>query len=79
MAQASPSSRHAIQVRVPISLTAAIKAAADRELTTLSEYVRRVLIARLRSDGIDPAVEGPRGPADLRKRSEELRAQVETR
>jgi len=48
------SSRYALQVRVPVSLTAAIKIAAERELMTLSEYVRRTLIERLRSDGIDP-------------------------
>lgn len=47
-------SRYALQVRVPISFTAAIKTAADRELMTISEYVRQTLIERLRRDGVDP-------------------------
>jgi hypothetical protein len=45
------------------SLTAAVKAAAARDLTTASEYVRRALVERLRSDGVDPA-----RLASLRKR-----------
>jgi hypothetical protein len=47
-------SRNSLQVRVPWSLTAAIRVAAERELTTASEYARRALIARLRADGLDP-------------------------
>jgi hypothetical protein len=43
-----------IQVCVPPSLDEAVKLAATRELSTISEYVRRVLIDRLRADGIDP-------------------------
>ena len=48
-------SRKMLQLYVQPSLTAAIKAAADREMTTVSEFVRRTLIERLRSDGIDPS------------------------
>jgi hypothetical protein len=44
-----------LHVLAPESLTAAVKAAAARDLTTASEYVRRALVERLRSDGIDPA------------------------
>jgi hypothetical protein len=43
-----------LQLQAPSALTAAVKMAADREMTTISEFVRRVLIDRLRSDGIDP-------------------------
>jgi hypothetical protein len=44
-----------LHVLAPESLTAAVKAAAARDLTTTSEYVRRAVVERLRSDGIDPA------------------------
>jgi hypothetical protein len=44
-----------LHVLAPRSLTDAVKAAAARELTSNSEYVRRAVIARLRADGIDPA------------------------
>jgi hypothetical protein len=47
--------RNSLQLLVPESLTAAIKAAAARELTTASEYSRRAVIERLRADGFDPA------------------------
>ena len=47
--------RTMLQLCVPPMLTAAVKVAADREMTTISEFVRRVLIDRLRADGIDPA------------------------
>ena len=46
--------RSSIQVLAPSSLTAAIKEAAARELTSNSEYVRRAVIERLRHDGVDP-------------------------
>jgi hypothetical protein len=72
MAQEVLSSRYAFQVRVPGSLAAATKAAADRELMTLSEYVRRVLIERLRADGIDPAAAVVNGAAGLRKYPAEM-------
>jgi hypothetical protein len=47
--------RPVLQLYAPAALTAALKLAADRELTTMSEYVRRTLIARLRAEGIDPS------------------------
>jgi hypothetical protein len=50
--------RKMLQLCVPQTLTAAVKLAADRELTTISEFVRRVLIDRLRAEGIDPAGSG---------------------
>ena len=43
-----------LQVCVPPSFHAAVKFAADQEMTTISEFTRRVLIDRLRSTGIDP-------------------------
>jgi hypothetical protein len=48
------SSRSTLQLQAPPALTAAVKLAAEREMTTISEFVRRVLIDRLRSDGLDP-------------------------
>jgi len=47
--------RNTIHLVAPCSLTAALKEAAARELTTPSEYTRRALVERLRSDGVDPA------------------------
>jgi hypothetical protein len=44
-----------LQLCAPPALVAAVKLAADREMTTISEYVRRSLIDRWRSGGIDPA------------------------
>jgi hypothetical protein len=44
-----------LQICAPPPLVAAVKLAADREMTTISEYVRRSLIDRLRCGGIDPA------------------------
>jgi hypothetical protein len=49
-------SRKMLQLQAPPALAAAVKFAADREMTTISEFVRRALIDRLRSDGIDPAL-----------------------
>ncbi len=51
--------RNTIHLVAPWSLTAAIKAAAARELTTNSEYVRRAVIERLRVDGVDPSQHAP--------------------
>jgi hypothetical protein len=47
-------SRNSIQVLAPWSLRAALKEASARELTSISEYTRRALIAKLRADGLDP-------------------------
>jgi hypothetical protein len=59
--QAHP--RNSLQVRAPWSLTAAVREAAEREMTTSSEYTRRALIEKLRSDGIDPNNAPLRHPA----------------
>jgi hypothetical protein len=56
-------SRTVLQLCAPPALTVAVKNAAAREMTTISEYVRRVLIDRLRSDGIDPGEIASRQPA----------------
>jgi hypothetical protein len=53
--------RNAIQLLAPPTLTAALKEAAAREMTTTSEYTRRALIEKLRADGIDLA--RPASPA----------------
>jgi hypothetical protein len=47
--------RNTIHLVAPCSLTAALKEAAARELTTTSEYTRRALIDRLRHDGVLPS------------------------
>ena len=52
-----------LHVLAPRSLTAAVKEAAARELTTNSEYIRRAVIQRLRSEGIDPAQFEPNAAA----------------
>jgi hypothetical protein len=41
-----------LQASAPSILAAAVKDAADRELLTVSEYIRRALIARLQADGV---------------------------
>jgi hypothetical protein len=41
------------EILLPSVLPRAIKIAAERQLTTPSEYVRRSVIDRLRADGID--------------------------
>jgi hypothetical protein len=46
-----------LQAAAPPALVAAVKRAADREFMSLSEYIRRSLVDRLRADGIDPAAE----------------------
>jgi hypothetical protein len=53
---AQESSHTMLQFQAPRVLAAAVKLAADREMTTISEFVRRVLLDRLRSEGIDPAI-----------------------
>jgi len=44
-----------LQVCASTALRLAVKAAADREMMTISEFVRRTLIDRLRRDGVNPA------------------------
>jgi hypothetical protein len=55
--------RNLIQVLVPSSISAALREAAAHELTSHSEYVRRAVIERLRSDGHDPARFAPAQPS----------------
>ena len=43
-----------LRVRCPPSLKTAIDKAATRDLMSVSEYVRRSVIARLKADCIDP-------------------------
>jgi hypothetical protein len=52
---ASPS-RYFLQVRIPgPAFTAALRTVADREMLSVSDYVRLVLFEKLRAAGIDPA------------------------
>ena len=44
-----------IQIRAPEFLTKALDNAADKRLTSRSDYIRIALLDRLRPDGIDPA------------------------
>jgi hypothetical protein len=43
-----------IKARAPSVLREAIKVAAEKELTTPSEWMRRALLRQLLEDGIDP-------------------------
>ena len=52
-----------IQIRAPEMLAKALDSAADRWLTSRSDYVRAALIDRLRADGIDLERTGPATPA----------------
>jgi hypothetical protein len=42
-----------IQIRAPEFLTKALDRAADRRLTSRSDYIRVALLDRLRADGVD--------------------------
>lgn len=44
-----------LQIKVPGALPDAIRVAADRNLMSPSEFVRRALVDRLRAEGFDPA------------------------
>jgi hypothetical protein len=44
-----------LHLRTPRALQSAVREAARRELMSTSEYVRRALVAKLRTDGLDPA------------------------
>jgi hypothetical protein len=48
-----------LHVLAPECLAAAVKEAAQRDLTASSEYIRRALVERLRGDGIDPTRSAP--------------------
>jgi hypothetical protein len=43
-----------IQIRAPEFLTRALDSAADKRLTSRSDYIRVALLDRLRADGVDP-------------------------
>jgi hypothetical protein len=58
-ASAAPAFRQSRQLLAPPNLTAAVKEAAEREMTTTSEFVRRLVIKELRSNGIDPCEFAP--------------------
>jgi hypothetical protein len=47
-----------IKARAPSVLREAIKMAAEKELTTPSEWMRRAVLRQLREDGIDPQAVG---------------------
>ncbi len=44
-----------LEIRVQVSLPHAVAIAADRSMTTVSEYLRRAIVRQLKADGIDPA------------------------
>jgi hypothetical protein len=51
-----------IQIRAPEFLTKALDSAADKRLTSRSDYIRIALLDRLRADGIDPAPAASNSP-----------------
>jgi len=44
---------HSLRFRCPAALCFAVDRAAERDLTTSSEYIRRTVIDHLKADGID--------------------------
>lgn len=44
-----------IQASASPALAAAVRVAADRDMMSISEYVRRAVLDRLRWQGVDPA------------------------
>ena len=56
------SSKNSLHVRAPMSLTSAIRDAAERELMSPSEYTRRALVEKLRRDGALPMQPLPAAP-----------------
>ena len=44
-----------IKARAPEALREAIERAADRDMSSVSDYARRAIVKQLRADGIDPA------------------------
>jgi hypothetical protein len=49
------SSRYALQVRIHPAFATALKKIAERELMTISVFVRHLLVERLKAEGLDPA------------------------
>jgi hypothetical protein len=66
MTQETP--RKMLQLIVPPPLAEAVKLAAARQLTSLSDYTRGALLSRMRSEGIDPTA-GIDASATFRKGS----------
>ena len=52
-----------IQIRAPEFLTKALDSAADKRLTSRSDYIRIALLDRLRADGIDATPASSSAPA----------------
>ena len=50
-----------IKARAPSVLRQAIKAAAEKDLTTPSEWMRRAILRQLREEGIDPQTASRQG------------------
>ena len=44
---------HSIRIRCQAMLCLAVDEAAERNLTTSSEYIRRSIVDRLKADGVD--------------------------
>jgi hypothetical protein len=49
-----------LHIRAPAELTEAVTRAADKNMTTSSEYIRRAIIERLKSDNLAPRVASAR-------------------
>lgn len=54
-----------IEIRAPESLPQALATAANRGMTTVSEYARQAIINQLRADGIYPERPGNDGVAGV--------------
>jgi hypothetical protein len=52
--ESSPRFPISLRVRCPASLPSVIDRAAEKNLMTSAEYIRRSVIDRLRTDGFDP-------------------------
>jgi hypothetical protein len=52
--ESSPRFPISLRVRCPASLPSAIDRAAEKNLMTSAEYIRRSVVDRLRADGFDP-------------------------
>jgi hypothetical protein len=56
--------RNSIQVIAPPALRSALKQAAARRMTSVSELTRQVLLEKLRAEGIDPVAPTQAAPAE---------------
>lgn len=52
-ADSAPRFDKMLQIRAPESLADALDAAADKKLTSRSDYIRAALLERLKADGLD--------------------------